>query len=131
MIKLPENYNITNELARERNLQAAERTLMAWIRTCLSLISFGIGIDRTIAALSKAFIDNKIDPNHLARVLGLSFIIIGTIALFAASLSHRQDLKRIEREIFVYTSRLSLSLVVATALIMLGAFAFIAILIKG
>ncbi len=33
--------SIANELARDRNRAAADRTLMAWIRTALSLIAFG------------------------------------------------------------------------------------------
>jgi uncharacterized membrane protein YidH (DUF202 family) len=28
-------------------------TLMAWIRTCLSLITFGVGIDRVINAIDE------------------------------------------------------------------------------
>ena len=38
--------SLTNELARERNREAADRTLLAWIRTSLALISFGFGIER-------------------------------------------------------------------------------------
>jgi len=33
------------ELSKERTKQAADRTQMAWIRTCLTLIGFGFGID--------------------------------------------------------------------------------------
>ncbi len=33
----------STELARERNREAADRTLLAWIRTGLSLIGFGVG----------------------------------------------------------------------------------------
>ena len=36
--------SITNELARDRNRQAADRTLLAWIRTSLAMISLGFGI---------------------------------------------------------------------------------------
>ncbi|BBD55616.1 YidH family protein [Planktothrix agardhii] len=32
------------EMAKYRSRAAADRTLMAWIRTCLSLIAFGFGI---------------------------------------------------------------------------------------
>lgn len=125
-----EPYNMTNELAKERNRAAAERTLMAWIRTSLSLISFGFGIDRIVAAINKGFNDN-IDPLRLSRILGLSFILIGTFALLAAALSHQQDLRRIARGHFTYTPRISLSLVVAIALIAVGLFAFLGILVKG
>ncbi|MGI0482409.1 YidH family protein [Geminocystis sp. CENA526] len=124
------SYNLNNELAKERNRAAAERTLMAWIRTCLSLISFGFGIDRILVAIHQAF-ETEVDSFPLSRFLGLSFIIIGTLALLMASLSHRQDLKRIDRGDFIYTSRISLSFVVSIALIVVGMFAFIGILIKG
>ena len=46
--------NLTNELAKQRNRDAAERTLMAWIRTCLSLISFGFGLDKIVEAIDRS-----------------------------------------------------------------------------
>lgn len=61
-------YNLNNELAKERNRTPAERTLMAWIRTCLSLISFGFGIDRILVAIHQAF-DTNVDPFHMSRCL--------------------------------------------------------------
>jgi len=131
MPKLPDNYNMTNELAKERNRAAAERTLMAWVRTSLSLISFGIGIDRIISAINRAFTSTKIDPYNLSRTIGLSFIIIGTVSLILAVLSHHRSLQKLDKEYFVYTPEISLGSIVAIALIMLGTFAFISILIKG
>jgi len=43
--------SLSNELAKQRNRGAADRTLMAWIRTCLSLISFGFGLDEILGAI--------------------------------------------------------------------------------
>ncbi|WP_368667631.1 YidH family protein [Synechocystis sp. LEGE 06083] len=126
----PEPYNLANELAKERNRAAAERTLMAWIRTSLSLISFGVGIDRIVAAIHGAFPGGR-NGFHLSRTLGLSFIIIGTLALLAAAINHRQDLKHIDRGRFTYQSRLSISFVVAIALVVVGTFAFLAIMFQS
>ncbi|MFM1842557.1 MAG: hypothetical protein RLZZ490_1293 [Cyanobacteriota bacterium] len=122
-------YNLNNELAKERNRAAAERTLMAWIRTSLSLISFGFGIDQIVAALQANF-NNNIDTLHLSRILGLAFILIGTLALGAAALSHAKNLKRIEKGAFIYQSEFSISLAVAIALIAVGIIAFLGILIS-
>ena len=125
----PEPYSMTNELAKERNRAAGERTLMAWIRTSLSLISFGFGIDRVVTALRQN-VNNHINPVSLSRILGLSFISIGTLALLAATIIHREELKQIDRGNFIYYSRRSLSVAVAIALIAVGVFAFIGILLK-
>lgn len=118
---------ITNELAKERNRAAAERTLMAWIRTSLSLISFGFGIDRIVSALH-GISGNRSEAVGLSRNVGLCFIAIGTLALLLAAFEHKQALRRINRGDFIYTSRLSLASVVAIALILVGLFAFIGIL---
>lgn len=43
--------NSTTELARVRTLEAADRTLMAWIRTSLSLIGFGFTANKVLGVL--------------------------------------------------------------------------------
>jgi len=118
---------ITVELAKKRNRDAAERTLMAWIRTSLSLISFGFGIDRVVTALKNA--NPSINPIRLSRILGLSFIAVGVFALIIAIIQHRAELKRIRRVGYMYTSNTSLSIIVAIALVVIGLGAFIGIVI--
>ncbi len=119
--------NLNNELAKERNRAAAERTLMAWIRTSLSLISFGFGIDRVVTALHQQLGDS-INPFRLSRILGLSFIALGAFGLLAASLDHRKELMLIRRDDYLYTSRNSHSLTVAVVLVILAVVAFFGIL---
>lgn len=121
--------NLTNELAKERNRDAAERTLMAWIRTSLSLISFGFGIDKIVEVIERD--GGRVNPVRATQILGLAFISVGVYAIFMAILEHRQQLKLIQRDDYVYTSRRSHGLVVATSLIFIGAFAFIAVLLKS
>jgi uncharacterized membrane protein YidH (DUF202 family) len=41
---LDEGTDLNTKLARLRTFQASERTLMAWIRTAISMISFGFTI---------------------------------------------------------------------------------------
>ena len=123
--------NVGTELAKERNRAAAERTLMAWIRTCLSLISFGFGIDRIVSAIGSTQIGQNVDPMRLSRILGLAFIAIGTYAMLAAAIEHRRELRHIQREVYTYTQRRSLGLLVASALVVVGVFAFIGILIRA
>ena len=124
--------NINTELAKERNRAAAERTLMAWIRTCLALISFGFGVDRIVTALQQSSFSEYVDdPLHLTRILGLAFIGIGTNAILLAAIEHRRELRHIQKDNYVYQPRSSLAFNVAISISVTGLFAFVGILIKS
>jgi len=118
------------ELAKKRNRAAAERTLMAWIRTSLCLISFGFGINSIVSVIA-ANVPKNIDIVRLSRFLGISFIALGIFSLLIASFQHRRELQRIRLiEPYVYKPETSLGLIVALALIAIGFVAFIGILVN-
>lgn len=121
----PRPLNVQAQLAKERNRAAAERTLMAWIRTCLTLISFGFGIDTIVSAILRIEGLGQVDPVRLSRLLGLAFVGLGTYAMLSAALEHQQELRHIQREEeYLYRPRPSLGLKVAIALIVIGVIAF-------
>ncbi|MGK7911375.1 MAG: YidH family protein [Synechococcus sp.] len=123
------SLNPGTELAKERNRAAEERTLMAWIRTCLSLISFGFGIERIIAVLYNQ-VGDIVDPLRLSRVLGFSFVALGTVAMLLAALDYRNQLHRIQRNDLIYASRQSPTIFVAYLLALLGCFALVGIILS-
>lgn len=117
--------NVQSQLAKERNRAAAERTLMAWIRTSLALISFGFGIDTVVSAILSLQDSGQVNPARLSRLLGLAFVALGIYALSMAAIEHRRELKHIQRQdMYYYQPRPSLGLQVAIALIAIGVFAF-------
>jgi len=119
----------TNELARERNRAAADRTLMAWIRTALAMIGFGFGVSKLYQALEKANPEEVSDPLNSAEIVGEALIALGVLGLLAAVLQHWQILKRIENEQYVYRQPRALPLIVASVLLIIGVFAFVSILL--
>ncbi|MBF2085036.1 DUF202 domain-containing protein [Thermoleptolyngbya sp. C42_A2020_037] len=122
--------NLTNELAKERNRAAAERTLLAWIRTSLSLIGFGFGIDQIVTAIQRTRRLDDLETMYLARITGLAFIAVGLYAMLSATIEHRRELRRIQRDDYLYTPRRSNALAVAIALMVIGIFAFLGIIIS-
>ena len=121
------NPNPNTELAKERNRAAQERTLMAWIRTSLTLISFGFGIDSIVSILSQE-LGGAINTIRLSRILGISFIVLGTGAMLAATMDYSLQLRKIQRNDLLYQSRKSPTLIVAYFLAVLGTVAFVSIL---
>src|ERR1700756_2870758 len=124
----PALTSVANELARERNREAAERTLMAWIRTALSLIGFGFGIGKVDAYLQGADLHTRFDLPHSTLIFGSSFIVVGILGLLAAIVQHVRVLKRLSRPDFAYDAMRPIAMTVAALLILVGAFGLIAIL---
>lgn len=101
---------ITDELAKERNREAAERTLLAWIRTCLALIGFGFGIDRIVNAVASGR-----EPTGLTAVVGSCFMALGIYGLISASIDYRNQLQLLAGDRYTYRPRLSQTLILAAA----------------
>jgi putative membrane protein len=74
-------------LALDRTRMAAERTLMAWFRTALSMISFGFTIYKFLQVLQEQSTVPSLRPDA-PRNLGLALIGIGTFALITACVQH-------------------------------------------
>ena len=124
-----EKASTTDELARERNRAAADRTLMAWIRTALSLIAFGFSIGKIFEYLQKINAERVLDPIDSARIFGEAFIALGVFGLIAAIVQYRRIVRRIKHGEFVYTEHLPLAMITAIILLLIGLFGFVAVLL--
>ena len=83
-----------NLLAIDRTRMAADRTLMGWIRTALSMISFGFTIFKFLQYLQKELGASGLHPQG-PRILGLMLIGIGTFSLIIGCIQHWKYIKRL------------------------------------
>ncbi len=120
----PKNSSLSNELAKERNLEAAERTLLAWIRTSLSLITFGFAIYKIVQVIGPQKSD------HLfTAIIGLCFILLGIYAVVAATRRHTRELKALESDDYSYKPS-GLGTAVSTAVALIGLLTLVTILVE-
>jgi putative membrane protein len=112
--------NLTNELAKQRNRDAAERTLMAWIRTCLSLISFGFGLDKIIAAIDRATAGEGAQVESGVQLVAAAFMITGVLSMAGATVQYRRELRRLQHNDYVYRDKPQLAAATAVLLILIG-----------
>ncbi len=76
-----------NKLALQNMVLAYERTMLSWVRTATSLISFGFSIQQFFRAtrIANAASDRLIGPAELGSVM----TVIGLVALFLAIIGQR------------------------------------------
>ena len=79
--------NLSDGLAVQRTRMASERTLMGWVRTAISMISFGFTITKALQYAVEEGALKGIRANAPESV-GLILIILATISLTFACLRH-------------------------------------------
>jgi uncharacterized membrane protein YidH (DUF202 family) len=115
---------------KESSREAADRTLMAWIRTSLSLIGFGFGIAKYREILFNAgMLKGPPEEFNTTVIFGLSFISLGTFALLAAVIQHWRVLQFIMGRKAEFTGFQPLAMITAILLLCIGLFAFLAVLV--
>ena len=115
------------DLGYQRTRLAADRTLMAWIRTSVSMISFGFTIYKFFMYLRESNLLSGQLPMYGPRNLGLGLVGLGTFLLGMAIVEYilyQRWLSREMREKFP----MSTSLIAAILITMIGVLALINLL---
>lgn len=106
------------DLARERNHLAADRSLLSFIRSSLTLIGIGLGIEQVLSALSPG--DRS---SAWAYGLSLAWVALGVLSLVLAVADYQAELRRLSALSYRYTARWSLGEATAIGVLATGAVA--------
>lgn len=76
-----------------RTRLSTERTLMSWVRTGTAMIGFGFTIFQFFEGLnSRQDINPALEP-HWARIVSISLVTVGTLAVFVALREYRTTIR--------------------------------------
>jgi putative membrane protein len=126
-----------NHFAWLNTRQALERTFMAWIRTAVSLISFGF----TIVQFFQRFTQMQSEGSRplspgAPRILGLALIGVGILCLAISSWQYRQGVKYMWQPKFRAIAGIgerpirSAAFLAAMVLLAIGLFAFLSVFFR-
>ncbi len=106
-----------------RNRLAAERTLLAWIRTGITVMGFGFVVARFGLILRELGSSDPLAarrPSGFSTWIGVAFVLVGVIINLAAAAEHRRLLGRLSRQEPYVPPRRSLAVIAAAVLAILG-----------
>jgi putative membrane protein len=108
---------------------AAERTLLAWVRTGLAMMGFGFVVARfglflreLAATRDLATVPPAAGPQHvgLSLWIGTTLVVLGVVVTLAASVGYWRTILRLNRGETLQFRPLSLALVTAVLLSLIG-----------
>ena len=114
-------------LAFARTGLAADRTLMAWIRTAFSMISFGFTIGKFFEYLNEQ--SHRTEHAGNGHIIAILLIILGIASLVAGVWEYRRAIHRLE-EAAGLCHRTRSILVVAMSVALLGVVAFAGLFVR-
>lgn len=116
----------STSLAVERTRAAYERTMMAWIRTATSLITFGF----TVYKFFQIEAPPPGRPNRLIGPRGFAIILvsIGLFSLILGTIEYHQDMRTLVAQ--YAGKRRSLAALVAALISILGVIALVVIMFR-
>jgi putative membrane protein len=119
-------FDRSTELAFARTRAAYERTMMSWIRTATSLITFGFSIYKffQLEGPERGRQSRLIGPREFALML----VSVGLISLLLATLEHRRNIRALGAE-YAGEQR-SLAVLVAALISILGITALLAMIFR-
>ena len=122
----------------QRTRMSADRTLMSVIRTALSLISFGFTIFQFFQKLA---VTSTLDGNQPVRRFSIALVLLGTGMLVFGIGYHlvfmrglRQERQQLKKEGLIHAESkfpVSLTLLTAIVLLVIGLLAFVSMVFKS
>ena len=118
-------------LSVERTRLAYDRTMLSWIRTATSLITFGFSIEQFFRIAKTGMPESK--DLFGPRDFGLVMISVGLVALLLATLENRSAIKALAAQCAAkegYPDPRSRALMLAALIVVLGLLALLSMLVR-
>jgi putative membrane protein len=116
-----------------RTRLAGERTLLAWIRTCVALMGLGFVVARFGLFLRELAVVDAAAPqpqSGFSLWIGMALILLGVVISLGSAWEHARFLRHLDGKT-VYRPRRSLSIIVAVILALVGVGLAMYLLILG
>lgn len=123
-INNPYPPNVQAELARERNRIAVDRSLLSFIRSSVTLIGIGVGINQ----VSSSVLPIISYLGYWTYILSLVFVGLGVINLVYAGLDHQGEMQRLAQPEYYFTPRWAWGDVTGWAILIIGILTLIRLL---
>jgi inner membrane protein YidH len=103
---------------------AAERTLLAWVRTGLTVIALGFVVARFGLFLRLLSIQSRASSDQdylgIAAILGVLFVVVGALSILVATAQHRQLVSTLARSDLPSSYRPAIAVLFSASIGVLG-----------